>query len=79
MVGVASKSETSCTKGSVGDTGSGGMSTNDEMPPTRGDSEVVDETVVVKCDRKVLSDGGTSNPGRKTACRPSQREQGCEW
>ena len=67
---MASKSETSCTKGSVGDTGSGEMSTNDEMPPMCGDSEVVDETVVVKCDRKVLSDRGTSNLGRKTACRP---------
>ena len=67
---MASKSETSCTKGSVSDTGSGEMSTNDEMPPTHSNSEVVDETVVVKCDRKVLSDGGTSNLGRKTACRP---------
>ena len=67
---MASKLETSCTKGSVSDTGSGGMSTNDEMPSTHSDSEVVDETVMVKCDRKVLSDGGTSNLGRKTACRP---------
>ena len=65
-----SKSETSCTKGLVGDTGSGEMSTNDEMSPTRGDSEVVDEMVVVKCDHKVLSDGGTSNLGHKTACCP---------
>ena len=67
---MASKSETSGTKGSIGNTGSGGMSTNDEMPPTCSDSEVVDETVVVKCDRKVLSDRGTSNLGCKTACRP---------
>ena len=67
---MVSRLETSCKKGSVGDTGSGEMSTNDEMPPTCGDSEVVNEMVVVKCDRKVLSDGGTSSLGRKTACCP---------
>ena len=67
---MASRSETSCKKGSVGNTGSREMSTNDEMPPTCGDSEVVNEMVVVKCDCKVLSDGGTSSLGHKTACHP---------
>ena len=67
---MASRSETSCKKGSVSDTGSGEMSTNDEMPPMHSNSEVVDETVVVKCDRKVLSDRETSSLGCKTACHP---------
>ena len=48
---MVSKSETSCTKGSdstEGDTGSGGLSTNDEMPPLCSDSEVKDGMAVVK-------------------------------
>ena len=70
---MASKSETSCTKGSdgtEGDTGSGGLFTDDEMPPSCGDSEVDDKTVAFECDRKVLPDGGTVNLLRITACRP---------
>ena len=76
---MASKSKTSCTKGldvTDGDTGSGEISINDEMPPMCGNSEVVNETAVVKCDHKVLSDGGTSGLGCKTL---SQHEQGGEW
>ena len=67
---MASRSETSSTKGSDGDTGSGEMSTDDEMPPMCGDSEVVNRVAVVEWERKALSDGGISGLGCKTAWHP---------
>ena len=67
---MVSRSETSCMKGSDGDTRSGEMSTDNEMPPMCGDSEVVNRVAVVECKCKALSDGGISGLGHKTAWCP---------
>ena len=44
------------------------------MPPTCGDSDVVNKAVVVECDRKALSDGETSVFLHETACQENKKE-----
>jgi hypothetical protein len=70
---VVSESETSCTKGAdstEGDSGSGELSTDNDVPLLCGVSEVKDGAVAVEHECKVLSDGGTAGLFHVAACCP---------